>query len=98
MSIYALIFVEQPYFNEPCFEVEEGTARGRRASRDYNGAVRCKTVELAMLGQYRVATGRGGGMGAGAKAAESTAKRQAGPWDEVIRRHFDIQVRLPEGR
>ncbi|MBT6909628.1 MAG: hypothetical protein HOA21_00635, partial [Rhodospirillaceae bacterium] len=63
------IFVEQPYFNEPCFEVEEGTERGRRASRDYNGAVRAKTVELAMLGQYKRATGRAGGMGAGKSAA-----------------------------
>lgn len=92
MSIYALIFVEQPYFNEPCFEVEEGTERGRRASRDYNGAVRSKTVELAMLGQYRTATGRAAGMGSGSKAAESAAKRKAGPWDEVVRRHFDIQL------
>ena len=99
MSIYALIFVEQPYFNEPCFEVEEGTERGRRASRDYNGAVRAKTVELAMLGQYRRATGRAGGMGAAGKSGtaldEAAAERAPGAMDEVVRRHFDLQVRPP---
>src|SRR5690242_17577776 len=48
VSIQSLIFVEQPYFNEPGYEVEMGTANGKQQSLEYNEVIRLGTIMWAM--------------------------------------------------
>ena len=40
ISIQSLILVDQPYFNEPGYEAEMHTDRGRRESSQYNAVIR----------------------------------------------------------
>ena len=52
-SIYCLIFVEDPYFNEPGYQNSIGTERGNAASEVYSRDQRYKTVEIAMYNQIQ---------------------------------------------
>ena len=36
VSILAMIFVSKPYFNEPGYQSQEGTARGKEKNDEYN--------------------------------------------------------------
>ena len=56
VSIYGLIFVDEPYFNEPGYQNDRGTPRGDSANAAYNAQQRYKTVELAMLNQLKKPT------------------------------------------
>ena len=40
--------VAKPYFNEPGYAEEEGTATGEERSRDYNENIRVATMKHAM--------------------------------------------------
>ncbi|XP_064605655.1 LOW QUALITY PROTEIN: baculoviral IAP repeat-containing protein 6-like [Liolophura sinensis] len=51
VSIQSLILVPDPYFNEPGFEQEIGTAAGKLHSEDYNADVRINNIRYAMIGQ-----------------------------------------------
>ncbi|GMH66333.1 hypothetical protein TrLO_g3246 [Triparma laevis f. longispina] len=53
MSIYALIFVEEPWFNEPGYQGQRGTPQGDLKNKSYNAEQRYKTVEIAMYDQLR---------------------------------------------
>jgi len=53
VSIQSLIFVPQPYFNEPGYERQINTKAGDDASKKYNEVIRLATVEYAMLNQLR---------------------------------------------
>ena len=48
ISIQSLILVAEPYFNEPGYERDMGTARGDAASRAYNAELRRHTLEHAV--------------------------------------------------
>jgi ubiquitin-protein ligase len=50
VSIQALIFVPQPYFNEPGYEREIGTSAGDKHSSDYNKVIEIATLRHAMIG------------------------------------------------
>jgi baculoviral IAP repeat-containing protein 6 (apollon) len=49
ISIQSLILVEQPYFNEPGWERQMHTERGKKASFDYNDERRYQTIRVAMV-------------------------------------------------
>ncbi|CAM9228936.1 unnamed protein product, partial [Ectocarpus sp. 13 AM-2016] len=49
ISIQSLIFVAEPYFNEPGFEGQLGTPQGRAASSSYNTRIRNGTLLLGVL-------------------------------------------------
>jgi len=53
VSVQSLIFVSEPYFNEPGYERQIGTKLGEEASRKYNETIRLGTAEHAILGQLR---------------------------------------------
>lgn len=48
VSIQALIFVEQPYFNEPSYERWINNPIGWAASKNYNDNLKPGTVQFAM--------------------------------------------------
>jgi hypothetical protein len=41
ISIQSLIMVEEPFFNEPSFEKQRGTAEGTAGNKAYASIVRC---------------------------------------------------------
>jgi len=49
ISIQSLILIEQPYFNEPSYEREQGTDFGKRKSKEYNENIYPNTIKYAML-------------------------------------------------
>jgi ubiquitin-protein ligase len=49
VSIQGQILIENPFFNEPGYERQMGTADGKRHDREYNNRVRLYTMEHAML-------------------------------------------------
>jgi baculoviral IAP repeat-containing protein 6 len=49
VSIQSLIFIEEPYFNEPGFEKTINTNEGNKKSKSYNKNIHSKTIELAMI-------------------------------------------------
>lgn len=49
VSIQSMIFVEDPYFNEPGFENTAGSQSGRAHSEGYNARVRRDTLLHALL-------------------------------------------------
>jgi len=49
VSIQSLILVEQPYFNEPGYEREMNTTKGKQASNAYNEDRQPHTIRLAMI-------------------------------------------------
>uniref|UniRef100_A0A5S6R128 UBIQUITIN_CONJUGAT_2 domain-containing protein n=1 Tax=Trichuris muris TaxID=70415 RepID=A0A5S6R128_TRIMR len=53
VSIQALIFVKEPYFNEPGFEKYMCTERGQHLSRNYNQQLRHATLQVAVVEQLR---------------------------------------------
>ncbi|CAL4062959.1 unnamed protein product, partial [Meganyctiphanes norvegica] len=53
VSIQSLIFVSEPYFNEPGYERSRGTPAAMQNSREYDANIRAATVRWAMLNQMR---------------------------------------------
>ncbi|KAK4473155.1 hypothetical protein MN116_004337, partial [Schistosoma mekongi] len=53
VSIQSLIFVSEPYFNEPGFECSMGTPKGIIVSYKYNARIRVATVRWAMINQLK---------------------------------------------
>lgn len=53
ISVQSLIFVAQPYYNEPGYERQMGTRTGEEQSKKYNENIRLAAVEWAMLNQLR---------------------------------------------
>lgn len=53
VSIQSLIFVSEPYFNEPGYERSRGTPTAMQNSREYDANIRAATVRWAMLNQLR---------------------------------------------
>jgi hypothetical protein len=51
ISIQALIFVAQPYFNEPGYESYINTSHGRMQSQAYNDDIQQATIRHAMISQ-----------------------------------------------
>jgi ubiquitin-protein ligase len=51
VSIQSLIFVENPYFNEPGYEKSMGTTKGNKLNFEYNEIIRYHTIELAIINQ-----------------------------------------------
>ena len=50
VSLQSLVLgAPKPYFNEPCYEEEEGTEYGESNSKLYNKDIRRKTIRVAML-------------------------------------------------
>jgi ubiquitin-protein ligase len=56
VSIQSLIFVEEPYFNEPGYESSMGTAEGTASSNAYNENIKLGTLRWAILEQLRSPT------------------------------------------
>jgi hypothetical protein len=53
ISIQSMIFVSDPYFNEPGHESYMKTTRGQQASADYNGTLRYHTLQVVVLQALR---------------------------------------------
>ena len=53
VSIQSLIFVEEPYFNEPGWEKEIGTPKGITNSKNYNEKIFPNTVKLGMINMIK---------------------------------------------
>ena len=53
VSVQSLIFVPQPYFNEPGYEQSIGTADGDARCAEYNAVVREETLRYAVLEALR---------------------------------------------
>jgi baculoviral IAP repeat-containing protein 6 len=53
VSIQSLIFVPQPYFNEPGYERDMGTSHGQQRSDEYNRNIQIQTVRFAMIDQMK---------------------------------------------
>ena len=53
VSIQSLILVQKPYYNEPGYERNYGTATGNRESHSYNEAVFRNNLRHAELAQIR---------------------------------------------
>jgi hypothetical protein len=51
VSIQSLIFVREPYFNEPGYESEMGSPHGVTRSRKYNERIRMSAIRWAMTNQ-----------------------------------------------
>jgi ubiquitin-protein ligase len=51
LSIQSLIFCEDPWFNEPGYEKDRYSAKGKQSNILYNDPVRSNTLALAMIGQ-----------------------------------------------
>lgn len=49
ISIQSLIFIEQPYFNEPGYEQSINSDSGRRNSENYNKNIQYNTIVYAMI-------------------------------------------------
>lgn len=48
MSILTMIFVDEPYFNEPGYQPSKGTELGTNASRQYNEIIQRHTLQWAV--------------------------------------------------
>lgn len=57
ISIQSLIFVNEPYFNEPGYEQSMHSESGRKASKDYNQNIREHTIHRAMIDHLKSPTG-----------------------------------------
>jgi ubiquitin-protein ligase len=49
LSIQSMIFVPDPYFNEPAWDINRGTPQGRQSSENYNTKIREYTWKYAIL-------------------------------------------------
>jgi len=104
VSIQSLIFVADPYFNEPGYETIYNTPSGRALSRQYNESRRVATVQYAMvdpLAQILVpmtsdATGSAGGVAAtNPYASPASNVRRPGhhgtEFEDATRQHFALR-------
>jgi ubiquitin-conjugating enzyme E2 O len=57
LSIQALVLVHQPYFNEPGYEAQRGSAEGQRNSRSYNEFARLLSLEALVAAARRPVLG-----------------------------------------
>lgn len=53
VSIQALVFVSQPYFNEPGYEMSRGDSSTQKLSNEYNEKLMPHTIKWAMLDQIQ---------------------------------------------
>jgi ubiquitin-protein ligase len=53
VSIQSLIFIDEPYFNEPGYEGFRGTPKGIKASNEYNQGLYPETIQWAIIDQMR---------------------------------------------
>jgi len=53
ISIQSLIFIEEPYFNEPGYERERNTPSGMKKSKDYNEVRRLATLRWAIIDKIK---------------------------------------------
>ena len=53
VSIQSLILVPQPYFNEPGYQIHQGSEEGLRRSRQYDDAIHLHNIRLAMTAHLR---------------------------------------------
>jgi ubiquitin-protein ligase len=53
LSIQSLIFCEEPYFNEPGYERDRDTLKGKESNNKYNEPVRYHTLKLGMVQQLQ---------------------------------------------
>jgi ubiquitin-protein ligase len=53
ISIQSLILVDEPYFNEPGYEITSNTPNGKKQSAIYNDNIRYETVRVAMIGMLK---------------------------------------------
>ncbi|KAJ8608915.1 hypothetical protein CTAYLR_005274 [Chrysophaeum taylorii] len=53
LSIQALIFTNEPYFNEPGYEAKRGTPEGDQLKHRYNATVRQNNKRVAIEEQYK---------------------------------------------
>lgn len=49
VSILGLIFVEDPYFNEPGYQNSQGTEKGNKASINYNDNIRIQNIKYGII-------------------------------------------------
>ena len=49
ISIQSLILVDNPYFNEPGYEINSNKPSGINASNKYNDNIRLRTIQVAMI-------------------------------------------------
>jgi len=49
ISIQSLILIEEPYFNEPSYERDINTTKGKENSKKYNNNIYSKTIEYGMI-------------------------------------------------
>jgi hypothetical protein len=77
ISIQSLILVSEPYFNEPGYERELGTERGRQQSSKYNETIRQYTLSLSIEPFLSALT--------------SNRPSHYPEFDDVIRLHFTLK-------
>ena len=53
ISIQGMIFVEDPYFNEPNVDIMRNTSEGAKSSHNYNAEIQLNTIRWAMIDQLR---------------------------------------------
>lgn len=53
VSIQSLILVSQPYFNEPGYQIHQGSEEGRRRSQEYDDQIHLHNIRLAMVAPLR---------------------------------------------
>ena len=53
ISIQSLIFVDDPYFNEPGYEKTIGTIEGNKSSEHYNNNIKKETLKWAIINQLK---------------------------------------------
>ena len=53
ISIQSLIFIQDPYFNEPGWERKMGTAIGNRKSFEYKDNIRYHNFRVSIINQYK---------------------------------------------
>jgi len=53
IAIQSVIFCEEPYFNEPGWEKDRNTDKGRIANNNYTEPIRMQTLKLGMVDQLR---------------------------------------------
>jgi hypothetical protein len=53
VSIQSLIFVDQPYFNEPGYEADMNTPHGKQQSIEYNEVIQLGTIRWTTTEQLR---------------------------------------------
>ena len=81
LSIFAMIFVEDPFYNEPGYQSMRGTPEGDERSKRYSADVRYHTLHHAVY-DVLMEAGRGdsdddGGSGSGGSGSDTTLHRAA---------------------